>query len=583
HATKQQYTNEVREKSFRTFSTSSGSSKSSQIQRWSDHSDRPKPKPTLAHPPLPKTGEQSSKSIPKFDTPSPSSAGSSSRQGSNSKSSTPQDTYFVQQDRPPLPYVSKKSSPQSKPMVPPPFAMQRSQTAMALKLSKQQQSRIAESKLKGKSLSSSNLLLLDDSPLSYAHASSGMAALGPGTRSRQIVNPREKAAKYWQANSLSMDQLNAANGMTNRGGPSSMGLPHYTEYGETALANSRTSVLPPSHYHHHLQDSPHQTSAAQQQHIVIDVVPKPPMNGSFPGGPLSSYAAQSLSGGVLMPGSSPNILDQTIGIPLVQDEPDYIRRPAGGGTRKPPPPPQSAWYSSAVGAPTSSANSNNGPRTIIHQYPLISGNIPSKFQLQQQQHQPPFELQMATAAGTGKYGTRKKLDAPTASILSNGGSNHSNATGQSQHSATNGSASNGGPNATGLHLAAGSSIGGSSGASTSSSAATKRDGAEKNKVKFSDTVTVAVVPEIPRKEKLLVEKLRKQPMQPGPVGYGPFSIADPKRELAESLPLCHPNEDYLKDFTPMQDLISSSNGGEMEKKEEEKKIPNIKVVHFGVV
>ena len=59
--------------------------------------------------------------------------------------------------------------------------------------------------------------------------------------------------------------------------------------------------------------------------------------------------------------------------------------------------------------------------------------------------------------------------------------------------------------------------------------------------------------EIPRKEKLIVEKLRKQPLQPGPVGYGPYtSIADPKRELAESLPLCHPNEDYLKDFTPMQ-------------------------------
>ncbi|XP_035900049.1 WD repeat-containing and planar cell polarity effector protein fritz [Anopheles stephensi] len=584
HPVKQHFTNDGREKSFRTFSTSSGSSKSSQVQRWSDHSDRPKPKSSLAHPPLPKTGEQSSKSIPKFDTPSPSSA-SSSRQGSNSKPSTPQDSYFAHQDRPPLPYVSKKSSPQSKPMAPPPFAMQRSQTAMALKLSKQQQSRIAESKLKGKSLSSSNLLLLDDSPLSYAQASSGMAALGPGTRSRQIVNPREKAAKYWQANSLSMDQLNAANVMPpNRGGPSSMGLPHYSEYGETGLASSRTSVLPssPYHLHHHHQDVSHQASAAQQQHIVIDVVPKPSMNGSFPGGPLSPYAAQSLAG-VMMPGSSPNILDQTIGIPLVQDEPDFIRRSAGG-VRKPPPPPQSSsWYPSPASAPTSSSNSNNAPRTIIHQYPLISGNIPSKFQLQQQQHQPPFELQMATAAGTGKYGTRKKLDAPTASILSNGGSNHSNATGQSHQSTANGGTSNGGPGTAGLHLATGSSVGGSSGASTSSSAATKRDGAERNKVKFSDTVTVAVVPEIPRKEKLLVEKLRKQPMQPmGPVGYGPFSIADPKRELAESLPLCHPNEDYLKDFTPMQDLISNGNG-EMEKKEEEKKIPNIKVVHFGVV
>ncbi|XP_052891916.1 WD repeat-containing and planar cell polarity effector protein fritz [Anopheles moucheti] len=570
---KQHFNNEVRDKSYRTFSTSSGSSKSSQIQRWSvDHNDRTKSKSTLAHPPLPKTGEQSAKSVPpKFNT-SPSNA--SSRQGSNSKPTTEQDTFFGHQDRPPLPYVSKKPS-QNKPMAPPPFAMQRSQTAMALKLSKQQQSRIAESKLKGKSLSSSNLLLLDDSPLSYAHPSSGMAALGPGTRSRQIVNPREKAAKYWQANSLSMDQLNAANVMTNRVGPSPMVLPHYAEYGETTgVGNGRTSILPPS-YHHHHQDNAHQ-SALAQQHIVIDVVPKPSMNGSFTGGPLSPYASQSLAG-VVLPGPAPNILDQTIGIPLVQDEPDFIRRP--GGTRKLPPPPQSSWYPS-VGAPTSSSNSNNAPRTIIHQYPLISGNIPSKFQLQQQQHQPPFELQMATA-GTGKYGTRKKLDAPTASILSNGGSSHSS-TGQSLQSTTNGSTSNGATGNVGLHLAASSSAGGSSGASTSSSAATKRDGAEKNKVKFSDTVTVAVVPEIPRKEKLLVEKLRKQPMPPGPVGYGPFSIADPKRELAESLPLCHPNEDYLKDFTPMQELISNGNG-EMEKKEEEKKIPNIKVVHFGVV
>uniref|UniRef100_A0A4Y0BP85 Uncharacterized protein n=1 Tax=Anopheles funestus TaxID=62324 RepID=A0A4Y0BP85_ANOFN len=512
---KQHFTNEVREKSFRTFSTSSGSSKSSQIQRWNvDHNDRTKPKSSLAHPPLPKTGEQSSISVlPKFET-SPSSA--SSRQGNNSKPTTQQDNFFAHQDRPPLPYVSKKP-PQSKPLAPPPFAMQRSQTAMALKLSKQQQSRIAESKLKGKSLSSSNLLLLDDSPLSYAHPSSGMAALGPGTRSRQIVNPREKVAKYWQANSLSMDQLNAANGMTNRSGPSPMVLPHYTEYGETTLGNSRTSVLPPP-YHHHHQDNLHQTPSAQQ-HIVIDVVPKPSINGSFPGGPLSPYGSQSLAG-VLLPGSSPNILDQTIGIPLVQDEPDFIRRP--GGTRKPPPPQQPSWYPSPS-APTSSSNSNNAPRTIIHQYPLISGNIPSKFQLQQQQHQPPFELQMATA-GTGKYGTRKKLDAPTASILSNGGSSHSS-TGQSLHSASNGGATNGGTGiAGGIHLAANSSAGGSSGASTSSSAATKRDGAEKNKVKFSDTVTVAVVPEIPRKEKLLVEKLRKQPMPPGPVGMDRFPL-----------------------------------------------------------
>ncbi|XP_040157925.1 WD repeat-containing and planar cell polarity effector protein fritz isoform X2 [Anopheles arabiensis] len=589
------FTNEAREKSFRTFSTSSGSSKSSQVQRWNDYNDRSKSKAhTLAHPPLPKMGEQqSSKSI--------ASSSTTTTNSSLKPSAKQPDSFFAHQDRPPLPYISKKATPgQSKASpvaVPPPFAMQRSQTALALKLSKQQQSRIAESKLKGKSLSSSNLLLLDDSPLAYAHASSGMAALGPGTRSRQMVNPREKAAKYsWQANSMSMDQLNASTAVTSRGaagGPAPLVAPHYLEYGEPALGNGRSglpSAYHPHHHHHHLHHDVPPPLPPGQQHIVIDVVPKPSLNGSFPGGPLSSSSASSSSvyhpvpplGAVV-----PNILDQTIGIPLVQDEPDFIRRPTGGVRKAPPPPlPQSPWYPSSASVPSGSAgsNSNNAPRTIIHQYPLISGNIPSKFQLQSQQHQPPFELQMATAS-TGKYGgTRKKLDAPTASILSNGGSSHSSAGGQqSQQSPAGG---NGGGPGSALNLGAtgsGSAAGGSSGASTSSSATTKRDGAEKNKVKFSDTVTVAVVPEIPRKEKLIVEKLRKQPLQPGPVGYGPYtSIADPKRELAESLPLCHPNEDYLKDFTPMQDLISNGSG-EMEKKEEEKKIPNIKVVHFGVV
>uniref|UniRef100_A0A182PJN4 Uncharacterized protein n=1 Tax=Anopheles epiroticus TaxID=199890 RepID=A0A182PJN4_9DIPT len=580
--TKSQFSAEVPGKSIRTFSTSSGSSKSSQVQRWNDHNDHSKPKgQPLAHPPLPKTGEP-----PQSSKATVTSSANSRQQGlGSSKAAAQQDTLFAHQDRPPLPYISKKSSPQSKSSaVPPPFAMQRSQTALALKLSKQQQSRIADSKLKGKSLSSSNLMLLDDSPLaSYAHASSGIAGLSVGTRSRQLMNPREKAAKYWQANSLSMDQLNASSARGGGGGPASIVTPHYLEYGDPTLSNGRTgsALLPSAYHHHHLHhDIP---PSPAKQHIVIDVVPKPSINGSFPGGgggggPLSSspyHPPQSLGGTMV-----PNLLDQTIGIPLVQDEPDFIRRP-GGGIRKAPPLPQSPWYpSNAANAPSSS---NNAPRTIIHQYPLISGNIPSKFQLQSQQHQPPFELQMATAS-TGKYGARKKLDAPTASILSNGGSSHSNTMGHSQQSGAGSGSGSGGPGV-GINLASSGgagSAGGSSGASSSSSAATKRDGVEKNKVKFSDTVTVAVVPEIPRKEKLMVEKLRKQPLQPGTVGYGPYgSIADPKRELAESLPLCHPNEDYLKDFTPMQDLISNG-GGEMEKKEEEKKIPNIKVVHFGL-
>lgn len=38
-------------------------------------------------------------------------------------------------------------------------------------------------------------------------------------------------------------------------------------------------------------------------------------------------------------------------------------------------------------------------------------------------------------------------------------------------------------------------------------------------------------------------------------GFHPSGMdrMDPRRELRESLPLCHPNnhDDYLKDFTPM--------------------------------
>ncbi|KAF2896633.1 hypothetical protein ILUMI_09536 [Ignelater luminosus] len=77
------------------------------------------------------------------------------------------------------------------------------------------------------------------------------------------------------------------------------------------------------------------------------------------------------------------------------------------------------------------------------------------------------------------------------------------------------------------------------------------------KVKFSDTVTAFIVPEV------------KRTVRPPP----PPHIADPQKELADSLPLCHPNEDYLKDFTP-------ANRAEREESPSQSKI---KVVHFGVV
>lgn len=77
------------------------------------------------------------------------------------------------------------------------------------------------------------------------------------------------------------------------------------------------------------------------------------------------------------------------------------------------------------------------------------------------------------------------------------------------------------------------------------------------KVKFSDTVTAFIVPEI------------RRPVRPLP----PPHVTDPQKELADSLPLCHPNEDYLKDFTPVQRNDNTETTNQ----------PKIKVVHFGVV
>lgn len=69
---------------------------------------------------------------------------------------------------------------------------------------------------------------------------------------------------------------------------------------------------------------------------------------------------------------------------------------------------------------------------------------------------------------------------------------------------------------------------------------------EKNKVKFSDTITVvAVVPEINRKEKS-TDRHRSTTL---PLNLQRRAMyTNPRKELADSLPLCHPNEDYLKDF-----------------------------------
>ncbi|XP_063982059.1 WD repeat-containing and planar cell polarity effector protein fritz isoform X2 [Diachasmimorpha longicaudata] len=91
---------------------------------------------------------------------------------------------------------------------------------------------------------------------------------------------------------------------------------------------------------------------------------------------------------------------------------------------------------------------------------------------------------------------------------------------------------------------------------------------ERPKVKFSNTVTHILVPGSGQGYRPLQRPVTKlHPM-------------DPKRELAESLPLCLGNEDYLKDFQPL-----SNPGGEEKPKEPVKteETAKIKVVHFGLL
>lgn len=219
-----------------------------------------------------------------------------------------------------------------------------------------------------------------------------------------------------------------------------------------------------------------------QQHSVIDIVPKPSKNASD--------------------------IDQTLGIPLTFDTVDNTGN---------------AFYPS-LGPHYPSNNNNNDVSndyeyhqvpTTIHQYPLISGTIPSTTQA---------KLNYSTLPAP-TMNIKREPSVPTGSILSN-------------------------PNNT-------NNAGG------------------KNKVKFSDTITVAVVPEISRKEKIanFNDRMKRKP--------GFSNMMDPRRELAESLPLCHPNEDYLKDFSPVSDR--SKDAPSTSKSNDDKKKPSIKVVHFGVV
>lgn len=231
---------------------------------------------------------------------------------------------------------------------------------------------------------------------------------------------------------------------------------------------------------------------ANQKLSVIDIVPKP---------------------------AKPDI-DQTIGIPLTFDSVDHSGN---------------AFYPS-LGPHYPTINNNydvsneyeyHQVPTTIHQYPLISGTIPSTTQ---------SKINYSTMPTPSMNPMKKDGSGPTGSILTN-----------AANSAVN----------------------------NMNNAGNKKESGEKNKVKFSDTITVAVVPEITRKEKVVNfnDRMKRKTVYPG--------MMDPRRELAESLPLSHPNDDYLKNFSPVSDR--SKDAPTSSKGNEEKKKPAIKVVHFGVV
>ncbi|KAL6439873.1 hypothetical protein ACFW04_004118 [Cataglyphis niger] len=90
---------------------------------------------------------------------------------------------------------------------------------------------------------------------------------------------------------------------------------------------------------------------------------------------------------------------------------------------------------------------------------------------------------------------------------------------------------------------------------------------EKPKVKFSDTVTHILVPGAIQGHR------QKRPATQ-------VHVTDPKRELAESLPLCLGNEDYLKDFQPLSKDDIDDKVKETLKSDDSTKI---KVVHFGLL
>lgn len=217
--------------------------------------------------------------------------------------------------------------------------------------------------------------------------------------------------------------------------------------------------------------------------------------------------------------SNSSEIDQTLGIPITNERMDAMNSMP------------MAFYPSLGPYMPMSQESFQIP-TTIHQYPLISATIPSTSTAKSKEYMPYQSTPVNSAI-------KDPIVSP-ASILLN---------------STNISSTN------------------------PSSCGTKKDSGEKNKVKFSDVVNVAVVPEIPRKEKFynMNDRVKRRPF-------------DPRRELAESLPLFNPEDEYLKDFQrferdfpPVADMRRNPQASNRNGNEDHKKKSTIKVVHFGVV
>lgn len=210
--------------------------------------------------------------------------------------------------------------------------------------------------------------------------------------------------------------------------------------------------------------------------VVIDVFPKPQNRAS-----------------------NSNYIDQTLGIPVDMAPPlpaikTNLQRHHGA---------INPLASLVVQQKTENINyhhrqtASNHPHQLLHQYPLISGQIPAV----------------------------------------NGGERFSSVR----------------PFSEGLPVVQPSAIaggGGFGGAGSSSNSSKSSGEKQKVKVKFSETITVA---EIPRKEKQsdrLMGNERRGAIGGSSNGIERLRYTDPRRELADSLPLCHPDEDFLKDFQP---------------------------------